>query len=65
MSIEVKALYELPTGQKAMSTGYLPEMLTDDQLLDIARNSQPDWTLISLLKFPDGVNQEVVFRKTT
>ena len=64
MSIEVKALYELPTGQKAMSTAYLPEILTDDQILQITKDSQPEWTLISVLKFPDGVNQEVVFRRT-
>jgi hypothetical protein len=64
MSIEVKALYELPTGQKAMSTAYLPEILTDDQLIEVSKNSQPEWTLIGLLKFPDGVNQEVVFTRT-
>jgi hypothetical protein len=64
MSIEVKALYKLPSGQKGMSTFYLPEILTDDQLLQIAKDSQPNMTLIGLAKFPDGVNEEVILRRT-
>jgi len=63
MSLEVKAIYELPTGQKAMSTAYLPEILTDDQIIEILKNSQPLWTLIGLSKFPDGVNEKVILRK--
>lgn len=64
MSIEVKALYQLPTGQKGMSSLYLPEILTDDQLLQVAKDAQPNMTLIGLSKFPDGVNEEVILRRT-
>ncbi len=64
MSIEVKALYKLPSGQKGMSTFYLPEILTDDQLLQITKDHYPTLTLIGLSKFPDGVNEEVILRRT-
>lgn len=59
------AKYKLETGQFAMASWYVGTDWADDVLKQMAEVYKPEWTLMSVIKFPDGVNQEWVYQEET
>jgi hypothetical protein len=63
--MNVKAKYKLPTGQFAMQSWDVGSDTPDDVIRQMAEVTQPEWQLIAVIKFPDGVNQEWVYEGAT
>lgn len=63
--MKVMAKYKLETGQFAMASWYVGTDWADDVLKQMAEVYKPEWTLMSVIKFPDGVNQEWVYQEET
>lgn len=60
--MKAMAKYKLPTGQFAMASWDVGDDWPDDVLKQMAEVSKPEWTLMSVIKFPDGINQEWVYK---
>jgi len=63
--MKVMAKYKLETGQFAMASWDVGSDWPDDVLKQMAELYKPEWTLMSVIKFPDGVNQEWVYQEET
>jgi len=61
----VMAKYKLPTGQFASQRWDLPSEIIDADIIEVAKYSQPNWHLMEIIKFPDGVKQESVYLEAT
>jgi len=59
--MKVMAKYKLPTGQFAMQSWVVGSDMPDDVIRQMAEVAQPEWQLLAVIKFPDGVNQEWVY----
>jgi len=60
--MKVMAKYKLPTGQFAMQSWDVGFDWPDDVIRQMAEVTQPEWELLVVIKFPDGVNQEWVYK---
>lgn len=67
--MNVKAKYKLPTGQFAIQSWDVGSDWPDDVIRQMAEAyplcihaTQPEWELVAVIKFPDGVNQEWVYK---
>lgn len=63
--MKVMAKYKLPTGQSAMQSWVVGDDWPDDVIRQMAEVSQPEWTVVGLIKFPDGINQEFIVKEQT
>ena len=63
--MNVKAKYKLPTGQFAMASWDVESDWPNDVIRQMAEVYRPEWMLMSVIKFPDGINQEWVYKGET
>ena len=60
--MRVMAKYKLPTGQFAMQSWFIGTDTPNDVIRQMAEVTQPEWEVLSIIKFPDGINQEWVYQ---
>lgn len=61
--MKVMAKYKLPTGQVAIQSWVVDLEMPDEIILQMAQVSQPEYELLGLIKFPDGINQEFILKE--
>jgi len=60
--MKVMAKYKLPTGQFAMASWDVGSDWSNDVIRQMAEVTKPEWQLVAVIKFPDGVNQEFIYK---